>query len=173
MKYADDEFEFKKCSLSDLDSICEIQNIAFANLTNKDLLRRNTRETLGECLEDPHYTMGVFHDKRLVAFAILYDGGTGPENIGHDIGIPESELNNVINFKLVIVLPEYRGNKLQQKLIFKLEQIARENGKRLICATVSPLNLYSYKNFEEAGFKFHSNKTKYNGLSRNIYYKEI
>lgn len=173
LKYSDNAFEFRKCTLQDLDPICEIQEIAFANLDNDEILRRNSREMLADCLDEPHYTMGVFHKNVLIAFAVLFDGGDGSENIGKDMGISGDELNSVINFKLVIVLPEYRGNNLQQKLISRLEKIAKEKNKRIICATVSPLNTHSGQNFKKAGFKFHSNKTKYNGLNRDIYYKNL
>lgn len=173
LKYSGDAFEFRKCTLENLDSICEIQEIAFRNLQNEDILRRNSREMLAACLDEPHYTLGVFYENVLVAFAILFDGGKSAENIGWDIGVSEQDINFVINFKLVIVLPEFRGNKLQKRLISKLEEIAREKNKKIICATVSPLNSHSCENFKATGFKFHSNKTKYNGLNRDIYFKEL
>ena len=121
LKYSGDAFEFRKCTLENLDSICEIQEIAFKNLQNEDILRRNSREMLAACLDEPHYTLGVFYENVLVAFAILFDGGKSAENIGWDIGVSEQDINSVINFKLVIVLPEFRGNKLQKRLISKLE----------------------------------------------------
>lgn len=173
MKYTDNEFEFKKCEMKDLDAICKIQEIAFENLENTNLLRRNTKEMLEKCLNDPHYTLGAFHNGNLVAFAILYDGQKTVENIGLDIGIDGDELNAVANVKLVIVLPNYRGNGLQNKLVFQLEQIAKFKGKKLLCATVSPENIYSIKNFEKLGYKVNTQKEKYNGLVRNIYCKEI
>lgn len=173
LKIPDTDFIFRKCTIQDIDDICKIQELAFQALTDSNLLRRNSKEVLQTCLEEPHYTLGVFHKEKLIAFAILYDGGNTDENIGRDIEIPEEKLSSVVNFKLVIVLPEYRGNKLQQKLIYKLEEIAKENGKKIMCATISPLNSFSLKNFEDAGFKFHSQKIKYNNLKRCIYYKKL
>lgn len=173
LKYSNIDFNFKKCTIENIDEICEIQEIAFQNLTDTNLLRRNTREVLQTCLFDPHYTLGVFHKDKLIAFAVLYDGQNTIENIGRDIGIAEENLNFVVNFKLVIVLPDYRGNGLQQELIHKLEAIAKANNKRIMCATISPFNTYSIKNFERSGFKFHSKKTKYGNLERCIYYKNL
>ncbi len=173
MKYTDNEFEFKKCDIKDLDAICQIQEIAFENLENTNLLRRNTKEMFEKCLDNPHYTLGAFHNGKLVAFAILYDGQKTAENIGFDIGIDGDELNTVANVKLIIVLPDYRGNGLQNKLISQLEQIAKLKGKKVLCSTVSPENIYSIKNFEKLGYEFNTQKEKYNGLVRNIYCKEI
>ncbi len=173
MKYPDSEFEFRQCKESDLDQILFIQEEAFRNLDNTDLLRRNTPEMLTACLDEPHYTLGVFHQDKLIAFGILYDGLQSEENIGNDIGISEDNLSEVINFKLVIVLPDYRGNSLQKKIINHLSEKAVEKGKKIICATVSPDNVHSIRNFENAGFILHCVKTKYGGLKRNIYYKNL
>lgn len=173
LKYSDETFSFKKCTIKNLEEICKIQEIAFENLDNKELLRRNSREMLEACFYEPHYVLGAFHKEKLVAFAILFDGGKTDENIGKDIGVSEENLSSVINFKLVIVLPEYRGNRLHIKLIYELEKVAIAKGKKLMCATVSPMNVHSSKNFEKAGFIFHSKKMKYSGLERNIYYKEL
>lgn len=167
------EFQFKKCTEEDIERICELQEIAFLHLDNTDLLRRNSREMLENCLREPHYTIGAFHEDVLAAFCILYDGENTSENIGKDIGIADSELRLVANIKLVIVLPQYRGNGLQQKLISFLEKVAVEKGKKILCATVSPDNTVSIKNFEAVGFEFHSSKVKYGGLRRNIYLKSI
>ncbi len=173
LKYSDSEFEFKECSIKDIDAICEIQEKAFENLQNSNLLRRNSREMLERCLKKPHYTLGAFHNEKLIAFAILYDGETTTENIGYDIGVKGDELISVANIKLIIVLPDYRGNGLQVKLVSKLEKVAQDNGKKILCATVSPDNAYSIKNFEQLGYVFYSQKEKYGGLVRNIYYKKI
>lgn len=173
MKFSDNEFIFKKCTIDHINSICKIQEEAFAHLDDPDILRKNSREVLSECLIEPHYTLGSFYHNKLIAFAILYDGGKSEENIGYDIDIEDSMLNLVANIKLVIVLPEYRGNGLQKKLILKLEKIAKEKDKKILCATVSPKNNFSIRNFELLGYKFHSCKIKYGGLKRNIYFKII
>ncbi len=166
-------YNFKKCSENDIEKICALQDEAFLHLESPDILRKNTKEMLKSCLKDPHYTIGAFKENNLVAFCILYDGKNTDENIGKDIGINEKDLTSVANIKLVIVSPQHRGNGLQKKLITLLEKIAQEKGKKMLCTTVSPYNTVSIKNFEALGFVFHSTKTKYGGLKRNIYFKKI
>lgn len=173
MKINSSKFVYKKCTQENLAEICNIQEEAFACIENPDILRRNSQEILKECLEEPHYTVGAFFNGELAGFAVLYDGGHTKENIGRDIGIEEDRLDTVKNMKLVIVRPKYRGNNLQIKLTSFLENIAAENGAKIICATVSPYNIYSMRNFEALGYKLHSCKMKYGGLKRNIYYKYI
>lgn len=173
MIYTAKTFTFRQCSKADLAQIMFIQQETLDNLENPDLLRRNTEEMLSSCLEEPHFTLGVYSNENLIAFGILYDGMTTSENIGFDMDIDTEKLNEVINFKLVIVRPEYRGNGLQKQIINVLCEKAKDRNKKIICATVSPENTHSIRNFEQCGFEFHSTKTKYGGLTRNIYFKYL
>jgi GNAT superfamily N-acetyltransferase len=173
LKFPENVFKFKRCTIEDIDFICNLQETTFSHLEDKSILRYNSRKMLAACISDPHFTMGVFHEEKLIAFAMLFDGKNSDENIGKDLEIPDEKLKFVINFKLVIVSPEYRGNGLQLKLIDKLEKIAKDKGKKLICTTTSPFNTHSSDNFLKAGFVFHSSVVKYNGLDRNIYYKKL
>ena len=173
MKYNIEEFEFRQCNENQLEDILQLQKDAFCTLSNKTLLRYNPPEILERCLDEPNYTLGVFYDNKLIAIGILFDGGLTDGNLGKDIGLAKEELCNVINAKLFIVSGKYRGNGLQQLLIEKLIEMAQEKGKKIVCASVSPDNLHSIKNFEKCGFVFHSEKLKFNGMRRNIYYKYI
>lgn len=173
MKLNESDIIFKKCTSDDFEDICRLQEIAFEYLEDKDLLRRNTTEMFKRCLEEPHYTLGAFFEEELIAFAILFDAGQSIENIGLDLELNEEELNEAINMKLIIVLPKYRGNGLQKKLMSRLEEIAKKKEKRFICGTVSPKNKYSCKNFESLNYILKTTKVKYDGLERNIYCKEI
>ncbi len=172
MKLKDTDIVFEKCTAEHLDDICALQESAFEHIDNPDLLRRNSREMLLSCLVE-HCTLGAFYNGQLIAFAVLYDGGDTDENIGFDIGLSGDAVKDVINMKLIIVSPEYRGNGLQGKLMARLEAVAVEKGKKLICATVSPLNSFSCNNFIKSGYAFHSTKEKYGGLLRSIYVKRI
>ncbi len=167
------QFEFKQCDISYLDDILRIQEEAFEVIDNPDLLRRNTKEMLSACLAEPHYTLGAYVDGKLAGFAVLFDGERTKENLGYDIGIDDSEVLSVVNLKLIIVSPAYRGNGLQRKMTALLEDIAKQRGKKYICVTVSPDNEFSRKNVECMNYIFHSQKEKYNGMLRNLYYKKI
>ncbi len=173
MKIKDEEIIYKRCDEKSIDEICHIQDVAFEHLEDKSLLRRNSKEMLLDCLRDPHYTLGAYYKEKLIAFAVLFDAGETQENIGLDLEMTKEELNESINMKLIIVLPEYRGNGLQNKLMLMLEKEAVKRGKKYICATVSPDNSYSSNNFIKSGYEFKITKTKYGGLKRNIYCKTL
>lgn len=173
MKIPKNEFEFKKCCSVNLDEICQIQEEAFEAMDDTSLLRKNSRESLQICLDEPHYTLGAFHNGILAGFAVLFDPKLTSENIALDAGFSEEVAVSTVNFKLVIVRPSYRGNGLQTEFIEQLEILAKEKDFKKIFATVSPKNEYSKNNFLKNGYVFHSQKVKYNGLIRNIYYKDI
>lgn len=173
MKLAENEFEFIRCGEESLEEICAIQEETFRTLDNPELLRRNTKETLLACLREPHTTLGAYYDGRMAAFAVLYVANDSAENLGRDIGVTEEELPKVANVKLVIVRGEFRGNGLQRRLIQRLEELARNQGIQTLCATVSPENDYSIRNFEALGYRFYACKTKYGNLKRNLYAKTL
>lgn len=173
MKLSQQEITFAACTPAHLPAILALQDAAFDVLENPDMLRRNSAQMLAACLQPPHRTIGAFYQGNLIAFIILYHGGETDENIGYDIGVDEKNILSVANVKLVIVHPAYRGNGLQRLLMQHLETQAKTAGYTTLCATVSPLNIHSRRNFEKGGFVYHSTKTKYGGLTRNVFYKKI
>lgn len=173
MKFPKEEFEFKKLSCEFVDELCKIQEEAFEVMADDSLLRRNSKESLASCLDEPHYTIGAFYNGVLAGFAVLFDPELSNENIALDAGFSEDEARETVNFKLVIVRPQYRGNGLHLDFLVKLEEIAKQKGFKKIFATVSPNNEHSKNNFLKSGYVFHSQKVKYGGLVRNIYYKDI
>lgn len=167
------EFEFRSCDLSQLDSLCDIQEEAFGVLGDERLLRRNTRGMLAACLQPPHHTVGVFCGEEMAAFGILYIGGRSEENLGSHMGLEGEELDGTANLKLFIVRPAYRGHGLQRQLIERLEITASEMGFWRLCASISPLNRHSAANFTAMGYTKDGSDVLYGGLERDIYYKTL
>lgn len=161
---------FRPCTLQHLTHILELQETAFLHLDDPTLLRRNTSEMFASCLSDPHVTFGAFDKEKLVAIAIFYVPSTPEEDLSTSLqnqhNLPSA------NYKLCIVHPDYRGNRLQITLGEEIIEYARQQGYRLLCATASPLNIASHKNLIHLGFTLDSQSTHY-GFERNVYYHEI
>jgi len=166
------EFEFRECTESDIDDIMAVQEDAFLHLENPELLRRNSREMLLECLSKPHYTVGAYYKGELAAFSVLYYPYTDAENLAVNLeGVDYTGMRHA-NYKLCIVKHEYIGNSLQRHLANKLLERAIADGVNIVCATASPENIYSIRNIEKLGFKYNRTLEKY-GYSRNLYYKVL
>lgn len=170
MKIPEHEFEFCLCGPDCLEEILDIQEETLALLPNPELLRRNTKEMLAECLQLPNKTMGAWYKGQLVAFAVLYYPVVQEESLAVYLDDPALLNMRSANLKLIIVRPGFRGNGLQYKLSARLEEYAREDGVEMLCGTVSPLNEHSMANMLKLGFQYAKIIHKY-GFDRNLYYK--
>ena len=70
----------------------------------------------------------------------------------------------------VVVLPEHRGNRLQQRMIRFAEQ--QINKHCYLMATVAPENIPSLRSFQNMGYCILETKEKYGGYLRHVMYKE-
>lgn len=166
------KFELKRLDSSFLGDLLSLQDDAFRHLGDPEMLRPNSAEVFLECLEK-HHTLGIFHEKELIAFGILYFGKGTPENLGHDLGVPKNLLFKVANVKLIIVRHDFRGQGLQRFIIGELEKKAQAMGYEILACTVSPKNHVSIRDFLLSGFVFWKQTPKYGVLLRNVYYKRI
>ena len=74
------EFVFSQCDISHIDEILKIQDEVFEELGDEsNILRKNSKEMLLNCLSKPHYTLGAFYNQQLIGFAILYVPGDSNE----------------------------------------------------------------------------------------------
>lgn len=109
----------------------------------------------------------------IVASFIFRYPDNSADNIGRDIGLPEEELSSVVHMESVVVLPEYRGKHLQEKMLTYAEGLIDTQVHNCFLATVSPENPASYKSFEKCGYELVTTKEKYGGLMRRIYRKVV
>lgn len=167
------DFDLARCKPCDLAAILRLQQEIMAALPDADLLRCNSPDVLQACLSPPHLVLGAWHHQALAGIAILYCADKDDENLGIDMGLPPDQLCHAANLKLVMVAPAYRGHSLQIRLCRALEQVAAKRQIRVLCATVSPNNQASIRNFKLLGYHFCKEVVKYNGLRRALYYKEL
>ena len=165
-------FTFRECEPSALEDILAMQERTLAGLSSPDILRRNTREMLEECLHAPHVTLGAWDGDRLAAFSVLYFPHSDEEDLSLCLEGVDIEGLKTANYKLCIVDSEYRGNSLQYQLALRLEEYAIRAGVRVLCATASPHNPYSIRNIKRAGYSRNRTLEKY-GYERDLYYKFI
>ena len=67
IKILPDAYEIKPLSDIYLPELLKLQENAFLNLENEELLRRNSDTTLRDCLVN-HYTLGAIYKGILIAF---------------------------------------------------------------------------------------------------------
>ena len=82
------------------------------------------------------------------------------------------DINNMAVAESFIVMPKYRGKKLQEKMFIRMEEIARNRGITSIIGTVHPDNIYSNNNFELLGYNTIASIVAHGG-PRLLKYKDL
>lgn len=161
----------KKCTLDDLDSLMQLQDYVVQRLDNPDYLRVNTREMFAKCLQDPNIAFGLFDGDEMISIMILYDDSGSDEDLS--LGLEKFSVKKSINYKLSIVKNEYRGQNIQNDLIWIMSKYAFAKGYTDGCGTVSPDNKYSYNNMVKNGFQEDHIALKYGNKKRAVMYLNI
>lgn len=165
------ELMLRRCNADDLDQIFALQSFVIDGLTDKTLLRNNSRAMFAHCIQDPNITLGLYDGNDLVALAILVDERGSQEDLSKDLVTYHVAVS--ANLKLIMIKEAYRGRHFQKTLMWILERIAYQRGYTHLCTTVSHENRYSLQNILESGYLYDHSATKYGGLAREVYVKDI
>lgn len=165
----------KRLYLEDLPIIEQVQQKVIDALPDKTALQPLTTEEFLFILNERGLLIGAFVEERLIGFRALLIPDIDEEHLGYDLGLPAEELPQVIYQEISVVLPEYRGNRLQQKLA---EVIMDELPKlkeqfRYVCCTVAPMNIPSLKDKFSQHMHIGAFKEKYEKMQRYILVKDL
>jgi ribosomal protein S18 acetylase RimI-like enzyme len=162
-----------------LDKIMELQDYVTAGLPDTQTFVGDSREfILNEVMaEGKGIAMGVISDDNLVAFrTISFPFPDSESNLGREWGLPEGELGKVAILEATVVHPDYRGNRLQRKMLSHGIKLIEERGYRYICATVSPFNYPSLSTVMSFGFMIRDIQSRggvYEGRIRFLLGKDL
>ncbi|MDN7246663.1 hypothetical protein QWY16_02115 [Planococcus shenhongbingii] len=165
----------KRLFLEDLPIIEQVQKEVIESLPEKAALQPLSTEEFLFILNERGLLIGAFVEDQLIGFRALLIPEIDDEHLGLDLGLPEEELPNVIYQEISVVLPEYRGNRLQQKLaeVIMKELPNLEQQFRYVCCTVAPMNIPSLKDKFLQQMHIGALKEKYNGMDRYILVKDL
>lgn len=165
----------KRLYLEDLPIIEQVQEKVIESISDKSSLQALTTEEFLFILNEQGLLVGAFVEDELIGFRALLIPEIDDEHLGWDIGLPSEELRKVIYQEISVVLPEYRGNRLQQKLaeVIMKELPNLKDEYRYICCTVAPMNIPSLKDKFTQSMHIAALKEKYEGLRRYILVKDL
>ncbi|MGI2328766.1 hypothetical protein [Planococcus sp. YIM B11945] len=165
----------KRLYLEDLPAIEEVQKKVIASLAEKEVLQPLSTEEFLFILNERGLVVGAFADEQLIGFRALLIPEIDEEHLGRDIGLGEDELPKVIYQEISAVLPEYRGNRLQQTLaeVIMKDMPDLKGDFRYVCCTVAPMNIPSLKDKFSQHMYIQAMKIKYNGMKRYICVKDL
>ena len=159
-----------------LPDLMHLQNIIFDHLDREDSLQSFPEDFMQQHIKEKGFILGVFCNEKLIAFRNTYfpDIDDSEWNLGLDLGFSDKELARVVNFQLVCVHPDFRGNSLANTLNNLAIKTLKSNYPHYhLCATVSPYNVWNIRVLLDSGFIIKKLKTKYNGKLRYIVYQDL
>lgn len=165
----------KRLYLEDLAEIERVQQLVIDSLSEKNTLQPLSTEEFLFILNHNGLLVGAYVESELVAFRALLVPEIDAEHLGRDIGLEEDDLGNVIYQEISAVVPDYRGNRLQQKLaeVVMKELHKLEKKYRYVACTVAPMNIPSLKDKFTQKMYIAALKQKYDGLERYILVKDL
>lgn len=169
-----DNLKIRLCISEDVDVIYYIQNrvIDYLKENEKGYFLPFKKESYSRIVNNPvndGEIYGAFLDNKMIAWVFLSVSNRMKEIQSY---IPDIE-GKCADIDGVIVLPEYRGNHLQNILVEHLEKRAKELGINNIVAEVTFGNEYSLKNLQSMGYEIKTWYQKDESIKRHILLKKI
>lgn len=174
MKINTNEVTIKLCSEQDVDSIYSIQQEIINHFKDHELgyFLPFKKESFQRIVNDPindGEIYGAFYQDKMIAWIFL--------SVASRMEELKSKIPNIkgtcADIDGVLVLPEYRGNNLQNILVNHLENRCKELEIDNVVAEVTFGNDYSLRNLEKTGYTIKTYYQKDENIKRNILLKEL
>lgn len=169
-----DKFFIRQAAPEDAEAIYNVMVQTVETLEDKTLFVCDDLAYVKEQLEKSGFGVVACSEDGEIAGSFLFRyPDLAEDNLGRDVGVPDNRLAQVVHMESAVVLPEYRGNHLQERMLQFGEKLIDRTKYRFLMVTVSPDNPASYLTFERNGYELMVTKEKYGGLLRRIYQKEL
>lgn len=175
--YTKDNFIFDEASKDDIDEIINLKLKVYEDMENKEWYEVNgtTKEFLNELLDNDGLLLKVTDVKTeiMAGFLMVKNKLKSDGNLSKII--ENIETDRCIEMCNSAVLPEFRGNKLQQRLILMAENIMikKNSNIKYSVATVHPDNIFSVNSLINLGYKKIADANLYGGKKRCIMKKDL
>lgn len=168
-------FTFRQLTEADIDAMMAIQEVVVDALVDPDMLALLSVDEGMYMLQGHGKMIGAFVSEALVAFRGVLEPPIDDEHLGIDVGLTEQELPHVLYQEVSMVLPMYRGHRLQQQLATRIMEMIEQSDKNYthVCATVAPTNIPSLKDKFKQGMHTVRLKKTYGDKWRYVFSKPL
>lgn len=165
--------ELRRGKLEDTEKFIKLLQEVRSGMAHKEWFYLDPPEDVREMLASGTMQLWVAmeDDRMAAAFSVIYPG-LSEMNYGYDLEYSQEELRNVVCMDTVAVHPDFRGQKLQQRLMRMAEQEIVLTGNKILLCTVHPDNRYSLQNVLNQGYTIQKKLVKY-GSVRYILMKNL
>ena len=166
---------FKKATTNDSHLISETMKRIHKNMENKDLYVIDSEEFIRESIDGIHGfgLLAIENDILAGYFIVRFPAFDEKEHLGDYIGLDTEQKKLSVYMDSAAVLPEFRGQGLQNRMLTECENLLAETIYKHALSTISPHNTASLRSLIKNGYKVVKTAKLYEGLERNILYKEL
>jgi len=165
----------RKGTLADADNYIALLHQARSLMEHKEWFYLDKSEDVHTWLGNGTMELWLAEDEGGIlagGFNILYPG-LEDYNYGYDLDFTREQLLRVIHMDTAVVHPDFRGHKLQRRLMAVIEEeLALRYPGAILLTTVHPENLYSLYNVQSLGYRIEKRLPKY-GSERFILRKDM
>jgi ribosomal protein S18 acetylase RimI-like enzyme len=147
-----DGYSITQLRLHDLEKVLTLEEEVFAALSHSEWLRKNDQDVWAECLDNQLTIGATDRDGNLVALAVLFDAGSGPESISRYLSSDHPAIANSLNLKIVLVAPSAQRSGLARTLVELLEFEATHKRRQGLLCTIHRSNIPSKHLFTSLGY---------------------
>lgn len=170
--YSEDGFMIRRAVGDDTESIYECMLSVYNALEDKSVFVCEDIEYVKHNIEEHGFSVVAETEDGIIAGVFIFEyPDMDMSNLGRDIGLLESELGKVVHMDTVVVRPEYRGRRLQIRMLEFAEGII-DVRYRYYMATAAPYNKPSITSFLKSGYRVVKVTEKYGGFIRAILLKD-
>jgi len=165
------DFNIRLADKNDVPPIHEMMSKISSEIHNIDIFYADEKSFIRRHISDEGFILLATQGENYAGFLIVRFPQGAEDNLAKDSNQP-IDPKTVFHIESVAVLPEFRGNGLQKRLVLEGERLAVSIGYQNAMATVSPHNRYSLSNMLDMGYKVVNTVPKY-GSIRNILLKNF
>ena len=159
--------------MEDVPVILHIMDVAFKLIANPDWYCLDSEELVRAHIGEAGFTLKAVVDGEIAGFLSVRYPGTEEDNLGGYIGLGEEKKDLVAHMESAAVLPEYRGLRIQNRLMAEGFEILKNTEFKYVMGTAHPDNVFSVNNFLKLGYEIVADVEKYGGLRRYVFSKTI
>ncbi len=170
------EFYIEKASKEDYQLFADVIQTVWEAMEHKEWYMADNAEYTRRMLDSGKgigYKAVEEETGSVAGILLVTFPGTEESNLGLDIGLPEDALPLVAHMDSAAVLPRFRGNRLQRRLLQAAEEDLRAGGIRYLMCTIHPDNAPSLRTALGLGYRVMTTKEKYGGNLRAVLLKEL
>ena len=166
------DFLIRKAGWDDVPGIMRVMETARDTVPRREWFVADEEPFVREHIEENGFVLAAQAENGEIAgFFLIHIPGLTEKNLGRSLGLPAEELPAVAHMDSAAVLPAYRGNGLQARLLREAERRLAGGPYSIWMSTVHPDNCYSLANMLAQGYRVAATMKKYGGLDRHILIK--